>query len=209
MGRAETAPPDSAPPDVVSDGDVARARLDGYVPLESYAVLGDGRTVVMIARDGRIDWWPLPALHSPPAFAAILDRDDGGYLALAPRDPFSVEREYVEGTNVLETTFTTSSGVVKVRDALCVGKNGLLPWVQLVRSVEGVSGSVPMEWEIVPGDRFGQARPWTERRRDDILLHLGISGSVSAPSMSVSRMCMPTASADRSIVPRVIGDCSG
>jgi GH15 family glucan-1,4-alpha-glucosidase len=42
-----------------------------------------------------------------------------------------------------------------------------------VRSVEGVSGTVPMQWQIVPGDRFGQARPWTQTRRNDILLNLG------------------------------------
>ena len=168
MGRADTAPPDAT-----ADGDVARTRVDGYVPLESYAVLGDGRTVALVARDGRIDWWPLPTLDAPPAFAAVLDQDDGGYLALAPRDPFSVERRYVEATNVLETTYTTSTGVVTVRDTLCVGKNGLLPWVQLVRGIEGLRGSVPMEWEIVPGDRFGQARPWTETRRGEILLNLG------------------------------------
>lgn len=190
MGRAETTSPEDA-----SAGDVAGARVDGYVPLESYAVLGDGRTVALVAQDGRIDWWPLPALSSPPAFAAVLDKDDGGYLALAPRERFSVERRYVESTNVLETTFTTSTGVVMVRDTLCVGKNGLLPWVQLVRSVEGVSGSTPMEWKIVPGDRFGQARPWTQARRGEILLNLGDQRlgvrafDVGEPVVDAHRIC--------------------
>lgn len=175
--------------------DVAATRVNGYVPLESYAVLGDGRTVALVARDGRIDWWPLPTLDAPPAFAAVLDRGDGGYLALAPREPFSVERRYVEKTNVLETSYTTSSGKVTVRDTLCVGKNGLLPWVQLVRGVEGVSGSVPMDWEIVPGDRFGQARPWTESRRGEILLHLGDQRlgvrafDVGEPTVDPHRIC--------------------
>lgn len=190
MGRADTAPPDA-----LADTDVARTRTGGYVPIESYAVLGDGRTVVLVARDGRIDWWPLPKLDSPPAFAAVLDQDDGGYLALAPRGPFSVRRQYVENTNVLETTYTTSTGAVTVRDTLCVGKNGLLPWVQLVRIVEGVAGSVPMEWEIVPGDRFGQARPWTESRREEILLHLGDQRlgvrafDVGEPTADAHRIC--------------------
>jgi GH15 family glucan-1,4-alpha-glucosidase len=190
MGRAKTAPSDA-----LREGDIALTRVDGYVPLESYAVLGDGRTVALVARDGRIDWWPLPTLSSPPAFAAVINRDDGGYLAFAPREPFSVERRYVERTNVLETTYTTSSGKVTVRDTLCVGKNGLLPWVELVRSVQGVSGSVPMEWQIVPGDRFGQARPWTQTRRNEILLHLGDQSlgvrafDVGEPTVDAHRIC--------------------
>jgi GH15 family glucan-1,4-alpha-glucosidase len=148
-------------------------RADGFLPIGSYAALGDGRTVALVGADGRIDWWPLPTLDAPPVFAAILDPGDGGSLGLAPTEPFTMRRRYLTGTNVLESVFTTGSGQVRVVDALSVGRGGRLPRTQLVRRVEGVRGSVPMEWDVRPGDRFGSVRPWTETKRGALLMHVG------------------------------------
>ena len=141
-------------------------RIDGYAPLRDYAVLGDGRTVALVALDGQIDWWPAPALDAPPLIAGILDPSDGGRFELAPVEPFTVSRRYVEGTNVVETTFTTEGGEVTVTDALNVGSAGRLPWTELARRIDGVAGKVELEWEFVPGDRFGRASPWVAERSD-------------------------------------------
>ena len=152
---------------------VTPVRKDGFAPIESYAVLGDGRTVALVAQDGRIDWWPLPTVDSPPVFAAVLDPDTGGYLALAPRSPFTVERRYLPGTNVLETVCTTPEGQIRIVDALTLGHSGPLPWTELVRQVEGIEGSVAVEWTVRPGTRFESVRPWTEGKRGTLLLHVG------------------------------------
>ena len=131
------------------------ARVDGYVDLRSYAAIGDGRTVALVARDGQIDWLPMPAMHTPPVFAGLLDAGKGGRVELRPVDDFTSTREYVRGTNVLVTRFTTATGVVEVTDALVVGIAGRLPWSELARRVDGVEGSVPMRWAVVPGNTFG------------------------------------------------------
>jgi Trehalase-like, N-terminal len=63
-------------------------RSDGFVPIESYGVIGDGKSVALIARDGAIDWWTAPAMDSAPVFAAMLDPAEGGSFALEPAVPY-------------------------------------------------------------------------------------------------------------------------
>jgi GH15 family glucan-1,4-alpha-glucosidase len=141
-------------------------RIDGYVPLSSYAAIGDGRTVALIARDGRIDWLPIPAMDSPAVFAAMLDGEHGGYVALRPVDDrATATREYLPGTNVLVTTWTTDTGVVTVTDAMVTGVAGRLPWAEIGRCVQGVDGSVELAWAIEPGTLLGTAEP---ERRDTV-----------------------------------------
>ena len=106
---------------------------DGYAPLRTYAAIGDGRTVALVAQDGGIDWLPLPGIDGIPAFSALIDARLGGRLTLRPVEDFTTTREYVKGTNVLVTTFTTVSGVVRVTDALTTGLAGRLPWSQVAR----------------------------------------------------------------------------
>ena len=133
---------------------------DGYADLRSYATIGDGRTIGLVARDGRIDWLPLPDLSTPAAFAALLDAANGGWISLCPTEPFRVSRRYLPGTNVLESTFTTDAGVVRVTDSLNTGVAGRLPWAELGRRVDGVQGQVRMRAEVVPGTVFNSASPW-------------------------------------------------
>ena len=63
-------------------------RADGFVPIESYGVIGDGKSVALIARDGAVDWWTAPAMDSAPVFAALLDPADGGCFTLEPAVPY-------------------------------------------------------------------------------------------------------------------------
>lgn len=138
-------------------------REDGYVDLRSYAVIGDGRTVALVAHDGSVDWYPIPDLDSTPIFARLLDAESGGCVELHPAGPYRVEREYVPGTNLLQTVYTTDAGSVRVTDSLNVGSTGRLPWNELARVVEGVDGRVDMVWSVAPGTVFNTASPWVDR----------------------------------------------
>jgi len=139
-------------------------RSAGYAPLREYAAIGDGRTTALIASDGSIDWLCLPDLDSATVFAAVLDAERGGSFRLAPSARFTTERRYVPETNVLETTFTTGEGVVRVTDAMLLPGEGLAPARELARRVEGLSGRVPMRWRVEPRFAYGSRTPRMGRR---------------------------------------------
>ena len=93
--------------------DETSSRVDGWAAIQNYGALSNGRTIALVATDGRVDWWPLPTMDAPPAFTALLDPVRGGYLELRPEDPFGVTRRYVGDSQVLETTFTPSAAASK------------------------------------------------------------------------------------------------
>ncbi|MFL5942764.1 MAG: glycoside hydrolase family 15 protein [Gaiellaceae bacterium] len=141
-------------------------RKDGFAPIGSYAAIGDGRTVALVAADGSVDFLSLPSLHSPTTFGALLDPEQGGRFTLAPSGDYEAARRYVGRTNVLETTYRTGNGVVRVTEALTLQDGGLLPWVELARRIEGVEGSVPMAWRVEPRFDWGREPPRIERSGD-------------------------------------------
>jgi GH15 family glucan-1,4-alpha-glucosidase len=143
---------------------VADRPARGYVPIADYAVIGDGRTVAMVSRDGSVDWLCLPSLDSPSVFAAVLDADRGGRFELGPDVAARAERRYLPGTNVLETTFTTEQGAVRVTDALTLPNGDLGPARELARRIDGLEGRVPMRWSITPAFGYGAVTPRIGRR---------------------------------------------
>src|SRR2546430_9429578 len=142
---------------------MTRERIDGYAQIGDYGAIGDGRTVALVARDGAIDWLCLPDLDSPIVFAALLDSGRGGRFVLEAESVSETARRYLPGTNVLETTFTTATGIVRVTDAMTLPTAGLSPYRELARRIDGVTGDVPVRWRVEP--RFGYASAATRIAR--------------------------------------------
>ncbi|HET8615148.1 MAG TPA: glycoside hydrolase family 15 protein [Actinomycetales bacterium] len=157
--------------------------------IEDYAVLGDQRTAALVGIDGSVDWLCLPRFDSPACFAALLGTEKHGRWLLVPDDPYEVTRRYREGTFVLETTYTTQEGSVRVVDAMPTGDER----ADLVRRIEGLSGSVRMRHEWIVRFSYGRVVPWVHRIVDQHghpALH-----AVAGPDMVVLRGTrLPTAS---------------
>jgi GH15 family glucan-1,4-alpha-glucosidase len=156
-------------------------RKHGFAPIESYAAIGDGRTTALVALDGSIDFMSLPAMHCPTTFGAMLDPERGGRFVLQPEGRFEAERRYLDRSNVLETTYLTKGGAVRVTEALALQDGGLLPWVELSRRVESLSGEVPMRWSVEPRFDWGRVEPSIVSRRG-IPVAAGASLAVSVHS---------------------------
>lgn len=133
-------------------------------PIADYGLLSDCNSAALVARDGSIDWLCLPRFDSPAVFARILD-PHAGHWSITPTTEFRSERRYVEGTLVLETTFTTDAGSVLLRDALVFDEGqrgheiGIDSPHELIRTVEGLSGSVELAMELAPRPEYGLVRP--------------------------------------------------
>lgn len=135
--------------------------------IEDHAILGDGRSAALVARDGAVDWLCWPRFDSPSLFASLLDPDCGGEWRISVPSARS-SRSYVDGTNVLVTRFDVEGGEVEVVDLMPVADPSerramLLPEHELVRIVRCTRGAAPVEVVFDPRPGYGR-RPAALRR---------------------------------------------
>ncbi|MHB1134807.1 MAG: glycoside hydrolase family 15 protein [Chloroflexota bacterium] len=142
-----------------------------YRPIGDYGLIVDGHERCGVAVDGSIDWCCLPRFDSPAVFCRLLDAERGGRFQVSPAAPYRSSRAYVEGSNVLATTFTTGDGRVRLTDLMppaaspspAVGEQPTAdgePYRRILRLVEGLSGEVEVKVAFRP--TFDYARAETE-----------------------------------------------
>ncbi|MFW6599148.1 glycoside hydrolase family 15 protein [Propionibacteriaceae bacterium Y2011] len=135
--------------------------------IEDYALLGDLQTAALVGRDGSIDWLCLPRFDSPACFAKILHDGDAGFWRIAPAGAGDcTSRRYSGDTLVLESEWVTDTGTVRVIDFM--PPRGQEP--DLVRIVEGVSGTVEMDTQLQARFDYGHIVPWVRRTAPDQIL---------------------------------------
>src|SRR4051795_5239590 len=128
--------------------------------IEDYGLIGDLQSAALVGRDGSIDWLCLPRFDSAACFAALLGTEEHGRWQLVPEGEHETERRYVGASAVLETVFTTPTGVVRLTDLMPRGDHT----ADVVRRVDGVSGTVTMRHEWIIRLDYGKVRPWVRRR---------------------------------------------
>src|SRR3954463_4135289 len=94
----------------VSHRVIAERDDTGALPIGSYAMLSDCNSAALVGADGSIDWLCFPRFDSPAVFARLLD-PIAGHWSITPVGAFEVDRRYLRGSLVLETTLRTDDGV--------------------------------------------------------------------------------------------------
>ena len=130
--------------------------------IEDYALIGDLQSAALVERGGSIDWLCFPRFDSGACFAALLGTPGNGRWLLAPDAGGESTRRYLHDTMVLETTWETKDGSVRVLDFM--PPRGVAP--DVVRIAEGVRGKVQMRSELIIRFDYGHIVPWV-RREDD------------------------------------------
>ncbi len=133
------------------------------LPIADYALIGDRRTGALVGTNGSIDWLCLPRFDSSACFAGLLGTDEHGHWQLCPVGDYEVSRRYVGASSALETTFTTSTGVVTLTDVMPPGDGR----ADVVRRVRGVTGTVRMRHEWRVRLDYGAVLPWVRRQTVD------------------------------------------
>lgn len=130
-----------------------------YLPIESYGIIGDMRTVALVGMNGSIDWFCFPYFDSPSVFAAILDHEKGGRFKISPADSeVTYKQFYWPETNVLITRFLSADGVREITDYMTAPEPGGRDehQHQLFRRVNMVRGTMAFRMECLPA--FNYAR---------------------------------------------------
>jgi len=160
--------------------------------IEDYALIGDMQTAALVSREGSIDWLCLPRFDSDACFAALLGDETNGHWRLCPtvsEGPVTrrgdVSRQYQGDSLILETTWHTFSGVVRVTDFMPPrGEDAPV----LVRLVEGVEGAVEMESVLRLRFGYGRVIPWVQRHGTEIRAFAGPdSVCMTSPVRSVGQ----------------------
>ena len=130
-----------------------------YLPIESYGIIGDTRTVSLVGMNGSIDWFCFPYFDSPSVFATILDHKKGGCFKISPSDSeVTYKQFYWPETNVLITRFLSADGVGEITDYMTApepdGRDEHQH--QLFRRVNMVRGTMAFRMECFPA--FNYAR---------------------------------------------------
>jgi GH15 family glucan-1,4-alpha-glucosidase len=139
-------------------------------PLEHYALIGDCQTAALVGADGSIDWLCLPRFDSPACFAALLGAPEHGRWRISTAEkPHQTIQKYRDDSLVLETEFRAHGSAVRVVDFMSLRSEV----ADVVRIVEGVSGSLPMRLDLTLRSDYGEVVPWVRRTEDGLVAIAG------------------------------------
>ena len=128
--------------------------------ISQHGVIGDMRTLALVAEDGTIDFFCHPEIGSPTLFAALLDPDKGGLFRLGVSggpDAMKHRQIYLPDTNILITRFLGADGIGEISDFMPVDGSG-----RIIRRAKAIMGAVDFELTVSPKPDYGRSETTVE-----------------------------------------------
>ncbi len=149
--------------------------------IEDYALIGDCETAALVDRNGCIAWLCWPDFSSCACFASLLGSEENGFWTICPAgNAWRTSRCYRDHTLILETTFETSDGAVRLVDFMPVrGENS-----DIVRIVDGLRGTMNLRSTLSLRFDYGRTVPWVTAIDEGIR-------AVAGPGVAVLRASVP------------------
>jgi GH15 family glucan-1,4-alpha-glucosidase len=138
-------------------------------PIGDHALLSDCRSAALTTLGGSIDWLCFPRFDRPSVFGRLLG-ESAGHWSIAPTTPPAhTTRRYLDRSMVLETTHHTTSGVLRLTEAMALDPDehghdlGNGAPGTLLRKAECVEGRVDLAVEFAPRPEYGLIHPLLAR----------------------------------------------
>jgi GH15 family glucan-1,4-alpha-glucosidase len=137
-------------------------------PIGNYGIIGDLHTVALVGMDGSIDFMCFPRFDSPSIFAALLDREKGGYFRIAPvLENVTHKQLYLPDSVLLLTRFLAADGVAELSDFMPISDQA--DCRSLVRRVKTIRGDIQYRMICQPRFDYGRANHRLEQKKNEVL----------------------------------------
>jgi GH15 family glucan-1,4-alpha-glucosidase len=159
--------------------------------IEDYALIGDLETAALIDRNGSMDWLCWPDFASGACFASLLGTEENGYWKISPANQrWTTSRAYRPQTLILETTFETADGTMKLIDFMHVRARSINhASSHIVRIAQCLRGSMDVHMELALRFDYGRTVPWVSHIKDGVR-------AIAGPNLAILHASVPTRGED-------------
>ncbi len=128
--------------------------------IEDYALIGDCETAALVDKNGSIDWLCWPDFSSEACIASLLGNEDNGYWKISPaQGEWKTTRQYRASPLILAPPVVHSAGAFRLIDFMPIREK----FSDVVRIVEGISGTSTLRMELALRFDYGRTVPWVTR----------------------------------------------
>ncbi|GMQ33936.1 glycoside hydrolase family 15 protein [Algoriphagus taiwanensis] len=106
-------------------------------------LIGNCSYIAHIQKNTNVSWLCFPRFDSDFVFGSMLDKERGGEFTILPEEDFESTQNYLENTNILETTIKSKQGSYRVTDFAPRFKNfdRYFKPLMLIRKLEPLEGA--------------------------------------------------------------------